>query len=365
MLDLIDIVVGTRPNFVKAAALIHELNRKKKGLWKFNYRIVHTGQHYDDNLSNVFFSQLGIPEPDVNLSVGSGSQAKQTADIMVAYENLLFEKKSSLCVVFGDVNSTVAAALVAKKMLIKVAHIEAGIRSRDQTMPEEINRIVTDSITDYFFTTTEQASTNLRESGVAADRVFFVGNTMIDTLLTNVARFSKPVFFDSLKLLEKKYILLTLHRPANVDDPIKLAKILNTIMQAANGIPILFVVHPRTRHTINSISTVPSAIKMVEAQPYLNFNFLLKNAHVVISDSGGVSEEATVLDVPCLTMRNSTERPETVVQGTNELVGDDEGALIDALHKIHSGNWKSGVVPKLWDGKAAKRICEILETLKF
>lgn len=361
---LLDLIVGARPNFMKIAPIIHEIDRRQKSGGVLNYRLVHTGQHYDRNMSGYFFDDLGIPEPHVNLNAGSGTQAEQTAGIMLGYERLLAESKPDLCIVVGDVTSTMACAIVARKMLVPVAHVEGGIRSGDMTMPEEINRIVTDSITDYFFTTSVTANENLRKSGVSDDRIFFVGNTMIDTLLASRPRFVRPEIWERLGLSDKKYIVLTLHRPNNVDDPANLRALLEEIIKEAKGIPVVFPVHPRTRKVMQGIDLVGgSAVCMADPMGYLQFNYLVERALVVITDSGGITEETTVMGVPCMTLRNSTERPETVTTGTNELLGTNPDAIAPAMQKLLSGNWKKGSIPPLWDGHTAERIIEIVITL--
>ncbi len=357
MTFLIDLIVGARPNFMKVAPIIRAL----EGHNRLRYRLVHTGQHYDTRMSGSFFDQLGIPAPDVNLEVGSGSHAQQTAAIMVKYEGLLLESRSSACVVFGDVNSTMACAIVAQKLGIPVAHVEAGIRSGDWSMPEEINRLVTDAISNWFFTTSELASENLRRAGAADDRIHFVGNTMIDTLLVNLDRLRPPGFAANMALRSNEYLVLTLHRPSNVDDPANLETILRTVAAGAQGRPVVFPVHPRTANTIRALSGLPSEIVVVDPQPYLEFNWLVQNAKAVVTDSGGITEEATVLGVPCMTIRTTTERPETVTIGTNELIGTDPAALARALVHLFEGKWKAGGIPDKWDGKAAIRIIEALD----
>lgn len=373
----ITIVAGARPNFMKIAPIIHAIESRKPkvesqksgGTDIIEYRLVHTGQHYDKKLSGTFFEELNIPAPDVNLEAGSGTQAEQTAAIMVAFEKELIANPTDLVIVVGDVTSTMACSITAKKLCTRVAHIEAGIRSFDLTMPEEINRMVTDSITDMFFTTSQVANENLRKAGVAEEKIFFVGNVMIDTLLANFSRLKKPAIFDTLKLLPKKYIMLTLHRPANVDDPECLAELLNAILDNADDYPVIFPVHPRTRKVINDFSpevlkscglAVPASIHLTEPMGYLEFNYLVKNAFAVITDSGGITEETTVMGVPCMTLRNSTERPETCTVGTNELLGTDPAAIKPAMQKLFAGQWKKGGIPEKWDGHAAERIVEVL-----
>jgi UDP-N-acetylglucosamine 2-epimerase (non-hydrolysing) len=362
---LIDIIAGARPNFMKVATIIRALTSRQESGGNLRYRLVHTGQHYDSRLSGTFFDQLGIPLPDVNLEVGSGTQAEQTAAIMVRYEKLLMEKPAQLCLVVGDVTSTMACAIAAQKLLTPVAHVEAGIRSGDWSMPEEINRMVTDSISNWYFTTSEYANENLRKAGIDEDRIFFVGNTMIDTLLENLERLQQPAFWNDYGLVAGNYLVMTLHRPTNVDDPQKLSKILSAIQDNCRGLPIVFPVHPRTAKTIKNtgISSGVRQLHLVEPQPYLEFNYLVKHAKAVITDSGGVTEETTVMGIPCITMRNSTERPETVSQGTNELIGSDPLNLANALNTLFDGKWKQGFIPPLWDGKTGERIVSLLEKL--
>ncbi|MDF1561356.1 MAG: UDP-N-acetylglucosamine 2-epimerase (non-hydrolyzing), partial [Bacteroidales bacterium] len=290
---LLDLIVGARPNFMKIAPIIREIERRRVNNENIKYRLVHTGQHYDRNMSGSFFEELDIPEPDVNLNVGSGTQAEQTSCIMVGYEKLMMQQKPDLCIVVGDVTSTMACAIAAKKMLVPVAHVEGGIRSGDMTMPEEINRIVTDSITDYFFTTSETANENLRKSGVSDDRIFFVGNTMIDSLLFSRPRFRKPSIWDELQLAEKGYIVLTLHRPNNVDDPVNLQRLLDEIINSSGGLPVVFPVHPRTRKVLGSSADSLESRKLHLTEPlgYLEFNYLVERAKAVITDSGGITEE--------------------------------------------------------------------------
>ncbi len=363
MSTLIDIIAGARPNFMKIAPIIAALKQRAERGGSLRYRLIHTGQHYDARMSGDFFTQLGIPEPDVNLEVGSGTQGEQTAAIMVRYERLLLESPPSLCLVVGDVTSTMACAIAAQKLRIRVAHVEAGIRSGDWTMPEEINRMVTDSITNYFFTTSEHANKNLRSAGILEDRIFFVGNTMIDTLLRNLPRLRKPTFFDDLGLSEGNYIVTTLHRPANVDGTDGLATLLAAIGAGSRTMPVVFPVHPRTEKTLRDISALPANIFAVEPQPYLEFIWLVKNAAAVVTDSGGITEEATVLGIPCMTLRDNTERPETVELGTNELIGTDPSALAPAFEMLFAGAWKKGKAPPLWDGQTAPRIVAALERI--
>ncbi len=362
-MKLIDIIAGARPNFMKIAPIIRAMEASQAVGGPLRHRLVHTGQHYDARMSGDFFVQLGIPRPDVNLEVGSGSQAEQTAAIMVRYEKLLLEARSDLCLVVGDVTSTMACAIAAQKLWVPVAHVEAGIRSGDWNMPEEINRMVTDAITNYFFTTSEVANANLRRAGVDEERIFFVGNTMIDTLLANMDRLQPPSFWDERALQPYGYFVVTLHRPANVDDQAGFSRLIGAIATATRGLPVLFPVHPRTAKTLREVDAVPPNIRLVEPQPYLEFNYLVKNAKAVITDSGGITEEATVMGVPCITLRDSTERPETVTIGTNELIGTDPAALKPVLDRLFAGQWKKGGIPELWDGRTGKRIVAVLEKI--
>lgn len=357
---LIDIIAGARPNFMKIAPIIEAIKKSQSKGSSLNYRLIHTGQHYDKKMSGSFFEELGIPDPDVNLGAGGGSQAEQTAAIMIGYEKLLAEKPSDLCLVVGDVTSTMACSIVAKKANLKVAHVEAGIRSGDLSMPEEINRLVTDAISDYFYTTSEIANANLRKSGVSDEKIIFVGNTMIDTLLKNLPKLKKPTLFDENNLSEKNYFVLTLHRPANVDGEEKLKELLNEIIEHSKGLPIIFPVHPRTQKNLENLGIQANNLIFTEPMGYLEFNYLVKHAKAVITDSGGITEETTVLNVPCITLRDNTERPETIIIGTNELIGTNPKNIKPALGKLFNGNWKKGGIPELWDGKAAERIVEHL-----
>ncbi|MEZ5960564.1 MAG: UDP-N-acetylglucosamine 2-epimerase (non-hydrolyzing) [Hyphomonadaceae bacterium] len=363
MTILVDIIAGARPNFMKIAPIVRAIEARQAAGSALRYRLVHTGQHYDAAMSGDFFTQLGIPEPHLNLEVGSASQAEQTAAIMVRYERLLLEGRSQLCLVVGDVTSTMACAIAAQKLCVPVAHVEAGIRSGDWTMPEEINRMVTDAITNWFFTTSEIANSNLRRAGIEDDRIFFVGNTMIDTLLHHRAQFRKASFFDDFGLEPGRYLVVTLHRPANVDRGDGFTRLLQAIGSGARELPVVFPVHPRTAKTLREIGDVPANIKLVDPQPYLEFNYLVENAKAVITDSGGITEETTVMGVPCITLRDSTERPETVTVGTNELIGTDPAALPPVLERLFAGKWKKGAIPEMWDGKTAPRIVAALETL--
>ncbi len=359
----IDLIAGARPNFMKIAPIIDALNAAQSQGGHLRFRLIHTGQHYDRAMSGSFFEELGIPDPDINLEVGSGTQAEQTAAIMVNYEKVLAKDKSQLCLVVGDVTSTMACSIVARKMGIPVAHVEGGIRSNDWTMPEEINRVVTDSITNWFFTTSETANDNLRRAGVAAERIFFVGNTMIDTLLKHASWLRPPACWNALGLKSNDYFVVTLHRPANVDGEQQLLGLLRAIAQGTQGLPVVFPVHPRTAKNLRDAGQTLPSLHYVDPLGYLEFNYLVKHARGVITDSGGITEETTVLGVPCLTLRDNTERPETVTIGTNELIGTDPAKLAPALQRLMAGQWKKGAIPPLWDGKTAERIVEQLEKL--
>lgn len=362
----ITLVVGARPNFMKIAPIIRAIqvrNAHPATEERIVYRLVHTGQHYDRQLSKVFFEELGIPSPDVNLCVGSGSHASQTAAIMVRFERELIEHRPDLVLVVGDVTSTMACAITAKKLCVDVAHVEAGIRSDDRTMPEEINRILTDAICDHFFTTTEWASANLLGAGVAPERIHLVGNTMIDTLLANEKRLRKPALWQEHGLEPSGFLVLTLHRPANVDEESKFGLLLREILKGSKGLPVVFPVHPRTAQMLDQMKLPPANLILTEPQGYLEFNYLVKYARGVITDSGGVTEETTVMGVPCITLRDTTERPETVSIGTNELVGADLNRLARLMEKMVGSHWKKGGIPSLWDGHSSERIVSKLGEL--
>ncbi|MDG1275894.1 MAG: UDP-N-acetylglucosamine 2-epimerase (non-hydrolyzing) [Algoriphagus sp.] len=354
------IVAGARPNFMKIAPIIHQLQKKQKEGFDVNFRLVHTGQHYDKKMSGDFFEQLNIPEPDANLGGGGGTQAEQTAAIMVAFEKELLVNRPDIVLVVGDVTSTLACSIAAKKLQIDVAHVEGGIRSGDLTMPEEINRMVTDSITDHFFTTSEIANTNLRKSGFAEEKIHYVGNTMIDTLMAQMPRFQKPEgeIFENLE--PGKYFVMTMHRPANVDQEHKLKAMIDAILEGTKGLPIIFPVHPRTAKNLQSLGIDAPNLLMSDPLGYLEFNYLVKNAKGVITDSGGITEEASVMNVPCVTLRDNTERAETIHLGTNELAGTDPTKLKPYLEKIMAGTWKQYQGIPMWDGKTAERIVDIL-----
>ena len=428
----ITLIAGARPNFMKIAPLIkaiEQFNEQKVESGKaeslrgreevesqeISYRLVHTGQHYDKNMSDTFFEELGIPAPDTNLGCGGGTQAEQTAAIMVAFEKELIAHPADIVLVVGDVTSTMACSIVAKKLNTRVCHVEAGIRSWDLSMPEEINRMVTDSLADYMFTTSEVANRNLQRMGaelmlndeclmlngdaslnggevlnvrcqmsdvgcqMAEDkyayervpqRVWYVGNVMIDTLLANRARFRQPEVWNTLALQEKQYIVMTMHRPANVDEENHLRAMMEQIVDNAHGLPIVFPIHPRTAKLFYNLWGDEEALAkrfpnlhIVEPLGYLEFNYLVERAKAVVTDSGGITEETTVMGVPCITLRDNTERPETCTVGTNELIGTNPVAIKPALDKLFAGAWKKGGVPALWDGHTAERIIAILAGL--
>ena len=424
----ITLIAGARPNFMKVAPIIKAIKAAQTAGKDMHYRLVHTGQHYDKNMSDTFFEELGIPAPDVNLGCGGGTQAEQTAHIMVAFEKELLEHPTDLVLVVGDVTSTMACSIVAKKLNTKVCHVEAGIRSWDLTMPEEINRMVTDSLADYMFTTSEVANRNLVRQGAllvesgemrvessskveggkslpedkyaferVPQKVWHVGNVMIDTLLANRARFRKPEVWDELGLKPQEFIVMTMHRPANVDEENHLRAMMEQIIDNVHGLPVIFPIHPRTAKLFYNLwkptsdivlrTTTGSPIEqssspingrevcedsedilakrfpnlhIVEPMGYLEFNYLVERAKAVVTDSGGITEETTVMGVPCITLRDNTERPETCTVGTNELIGTKPEAIKPALDKLFAGEWKKGAIPELWDGHAAERIISIL-----
>lgn len=393
---LITLIAGARPNFMKIAPLIQTIQKAEQSGKNIHYRLVHTGQHYDKNMSDTFFEELGIPMPDVNLGCGGGTQAEQTAHIMMAFEQDLMKNPTDLVLVVGDVTSTMACSIVAKKLNTKVCHVEAGIRSWDLSMPEEINRMVTDALADYMFTTSQVANKNLVMAGAQlmnnttltpqntaqhyttlpeeqyafprnSQRVWWVGNVMIDTLLKNRARFRRPAVYDELKLLEKNYVVMTMHRPANVDEEAHLKALMEQIINNVHGLPIIFPIHPRTAKIFYNLWGDESTLKalfpnlhIVDPMGYLEFNYMVEHAKVVVTDSGGITEETTVMGVPCITLRDNTERPETCTIGTNKLIGTRPEAIKPALDLLFAGQWQQGTIPPLWDGHTAERIVEIL-----
>jgi len=356
----ITIIAGARPNFMKVAPIIHEIQRRKADGVDINYSLVHTGQHYDRKMSSDFFEQLSIPEPDANLNAGGGTQAEQTGAIMIRFEKYLLRHSTDLVLVVGDVTSTMACAITAQKLNIKVAHIEAGIRSNDWSMPEEINRLVTDAISSYFFTTSDVANANLKMSGYSDEKIFYVGNCMIDTLLANRQRFIQPSIWKDLGLREKGYIMMTLHRPGNVDEASKLKELMNEIINNTQEMPLVFPVHPRTKKMLDELGIAHKRLHMVDSMTYLEFNYLIERSFAVVTDSGGITEETTVMGVPCLTLRDNTERPETITVGTNELIGTNPNNIAPAMKTLFAGDWKKGGIPELWDGKTAGRIVQKL-----
>lgn len=357
----IDLIAGARPNFIKIAPIIDAIRKQQKTGKDIQYRLIHTGQHYDRLMSSKFFEQLHIPTPDIDLKARGETHAELTSAIITRYEQVLQQKRPDLVLVVGDVNSTMACAITAKKMNnIPLAHVESGIRSGDLTMPEEINRIVTDSITDYFFTTTPSATRNLMQMGIDKENIYFVGNTMIDTLLKHMPRFHKPEIWDQAKLQAKKYIVLTMHRPSNVDNDEKLQSLLDAIIEASNGLPIVFPVHPRTAKSLQHIVINAPNLYLTEPLGYLEFNYLVKHSRLVITDSGGITEETTVMNVPCISLRDNTERPETCTIGTCQLIGSNPEAIFPAFEQLNNGEWQQGRIPELWDGKTSERIIDTL-----
>ena len=414
---LITLIAGARPNFMKIAPLIKAIQKAHAEGKDIHYRLVHTGQHYDKNMSDTFFEELGIPMPDVNLGCGGGTQAEQTANIMVAFERDLMANPTDLVLVVGDVTSTMACSIVAKKLNTRVCHVEAGIRSWDLSMPEEINRMVTDSLADYMFTTSEVANKNLLLQGASLEvrgerlevkgeekgkddiqasrliaslphnlpvleeeqyafkrnvqRVWWVGNVMIDTLLANRARFRRPAVYDELGLQEKNYVVMTMHRPANVDEEQHLKALMEQIITNVHNLPIIFPIHPRTAKIFynlwgneEQLAQLFPNLHIVAPMGYLEFNYLVEHAKVVVTDSGGITEETTVMGVPCITLRDNTERPETCTIGTNRLIGTNPQAVKPALDALFAGEWQPGAIPPLWDGHTAERIVEILYGLE-
>lgn len=357
------LVAGARPNFMKIAPLM-EAMRKQPAIRPM---LVHTGQHYDEAMSDLFFRQLDIPEPDINLEVGSGSHAVQTAEIMKRFEQVLLKQHADCVLVVGDVNSTIACGLVAVKMGVKLVHVEAGLRSFDRSMPEEVNRILTDSISDLLFCSEQSGVDNLRREGIPIDTIHFVGNVMIDTLISHRAAAQKSTVLADLGLKPKDYSVLTLHRPSNVDDAATLGRLIQTLIQISKDMPIVFPIHPRTRQRLASGLPDCESIflqanwRVTEPLGYLEFLKLMSEARLVLTDSGGIQEESTVLNVPCLTLRESTERPVTIALGTNHLVGTDPDRILRAYREVISGNARPHHIPPGWDGHAAERIVKVIE----
>ncbi len=353
-------VVGARPNFMKVAPL-HRAFQKYKS--EVKHLICHTGQHYDHNMSKIFFEDLEMPKPDFYLGIGSGSHSEQTARIMIEFEKVLISEKPDLVIVVGDVNSTIACSLVASKLLIKVAHVEAGLRSFDRTMPEEINRLLTDAIADYLFVTEKSGIENLKNEGVQSEKIFFTGNVMIDSLVYFIPKADKSSILKDLNLDSSNFIVITMHRPSNVDSKEYLEKFSSTLSKLADKRKVVFPVHPRTKRNLNEFGLnnhKNDNLLLIDPIGYIDFLALLKNAGLIITDSGGIQEESTFLGIQCLTVRENTERPVTVEVGTNQLIGTNLRNVEDAALSILNGNKKSGRIPELWDGKAAERIAGFL-----
>ena len=356
-------VVGARPNFMKIGPLVAAFGQRPA----VESVLVHTGQHYDERMSRLFFEQLAIPRPDVNLDVGSASHAVQTAEIMKRFEPVVVERGPDLVLVVGDVNSTIACALVAAKLGVPVAHVEAGLRSFDRSMPEEINRVLTDAISDFLFVTEASGLRNLRGEGVPDEKVHFVGNVMIDTLLGNLEKARASRVLDDLGLQPRRYAAMTLHRPSNVDDPETLARLMTIVRRMAEDLPVVFPVHPRTRRNLHAAGLVPEegaqrlgGVRLVEPLGYLDFLRLMADARLVLTDSGGIQEETTILKVPCLTLRENTERPVTVEVGCNQIVGTDPERILAAYRQVMASETFTCGTPEKWDGRAAERIADIL-----
>lgn len=358
------LVAGARPNFMKIAPLWREL---KKFPSQFSSYVIHTGQHYDYEMSHIFFKNLGLPQPHFHLGVGSASHATQTAKIMVRFEKVVCQQMPDIVVVVGDVNSTLACSLVSAKLKVPLAHVEAGLRSFDREMPEEINRVVADTLSDYLFTTCEDANQNLRREGIPQEKIFFVGNVMIDTLLSLKREAQRRNTWKSFGLKKKGYALLTLHRPENVDKKEVFVNILEAFREIGNHIPIIFPIHPRAAKQVEKFklrryfsSKTNSGIYSFKPLGYIDFLNLMCNSKFVLTDSGGIQEETTVLNIPCLTLRENTERPVTVKQGTNIVVGSDSHRIVKEATRIINGKGKKGKTPPLWEGKAAQRIVKVL-----
>ncbi|MBN1316615.1 MAG: UDP-N-acetylglucosamine 2-epimerase (non-hydrolyzing) [Anaerolineales bacterium] len=354
-------VVGARPNLMKIAPLVAEMKKYSD----INQILLHTGQHYDEKMSQVFFDQLGIPRPDIYLGVGSGSHAEQTARVLLAFEQVLIDNTPDVILVVGDVNSTLACSITAAKLGIPVAHVEAGLRSFDRSMPEEINRILTDMLSEYLFTTSRDANENLIKEGISTEKIFFVGNVMIDTLNKHRAQAKKLNTPKNLGVSPGEYALLTLHRPSNVDEPAIFSEIIDALVVIQNELPILFPAHPRTLKRIKEFGFIErlsdaANLQIIEPLGYLEFLDLMMHARLVLTDSGGIQEETTILNVPCLTIRENTERPITITEGTNFLAGTDKQSIIENARKIIAGKGRTGKIPELWDGNAAKRIVQVL-----
>jgi UDP-N-acetylglucosamine 2-epimerase (non-hydrolysing) len=357
----ITVIVGARPNFMKAAPVLKEIQKHPDSLSAF---LIHTGQHYDHNLSKLFFEDLGMPNPDLYLGVGSGSHAEQTAKIMVELEKVMMKERPELVMVFGDVNSTLAGALVASKLGVPLSHVEAGLRSFNKAMPEEINRMVADCLADYLFVTEKSGTENLLREGVNPKKIIFVGNTMIDSLVGNLGAAQKSGILDQLSLKPRGYTVLTLHRPSNVDDITILSNLLEVISTIGRRIPVVFPCHPRTRKELGEFGLLDKidkdAIRIIEPLGYLDFLKLQSESKFVLTDSGGIQEETTYLGIPCITLRENTERPITAELGTNIITGIDPGKIVSAANSILDGKMKESRIPELWDGKAARRIVNFI-----
>jgi UDP-N-acetylglucosamine 2-epimerase (non-hydrolysing) len=358
----IDLIVGARPNYMKVAPVYRALQKYPS---EFSVRLIHTGQHYDEKMSDIFFRELEMPKPDIFLGVGSGRHGEQTGKIMTLYEKVLIAKNADLVLVVGDVNSTLACALTAVKVHIQVGHIEGGLRSRDWRMPEEINRVVTDRISDFLFTTCRDADNNLLQEGISPQKIHFVGNTMIDSLYYYLPKVKDLPVLAQYNLLQHKYVLVTLHRPSNVDEVKVLKVIFDTLGTISEIRPVLFPIHPRTKKMLDAfeIETLTEKfprLKLIEPLGYLDFLKLQKEAALVLTDSGGIQEETTVLGIPCLTLRENTERPITVTVGTNEIVGQDPVKILQRAQAILKGESGRGKIPELWDGHSAERIVEVI-----
>ncbi|HET6384472.1 MAG TPA: UDP-N-acetylglucosamine 2-epimerase (non-hydrolyzing) [Armatimonadota bacterium] len=350
-------VVGARPNYMKIAPIVHALDRR--GLAHF---LVHTGQHYDENMSRVLFEELELPKPDVYLGVGSDTHARQTARVMMDFEKVCQDRRPDLVMVAGDVNSTLAAALTAAKLGIPVGHVEAGLRSSDRTMPEELNRIVTDHLSEMLFTTEESGNENLRREGIPDEWIHFVGNCMVDTLLRRREAAVSGAPWKEFELSPGGYALLTLHRPSNVDVKVTLQSLMRAIAAVAARLPVLFPVHPRTRNRMMEWEIAPpDGVQLCDPLSYLTFLGLMAKAQLVLTDSGGIQEETTVLDVPCLTLRRNTERPITITCGTNQLTEPEPQALVRSLERIRAGDWPKNRRPPLWDGRASERVVDVIQ----
>jgi UDP-N-acetylglucosamine 2-epimerase (non-hydrolysing) len=360
MTKLIYLVAGARPNFMKIAPLIQEFKKEN-----IKFKLIHTGQHYDYNMSKIFFDDLGIPEPDIYLGIGSGTHAVQTAKIMIEFEKIMIKEEPLLVVVVGDVNSTIACALVAKKLHNKVAHIEAGLRSFDMKMPEEVNRLLTDQISDFLFTTEKSAALNLKSEGINADKVFFVGNIMIDTLIMNLEKAKKLNLLEKYNLKKNDYALITLHRPSNVDTKENLEKLLKILKFLNEKVKIFFPIHPRTKKNLEKFDLEKEVkdLNIILSNPvgYLEFLNLILNSKLILTDSGGIQEEASYLKIPILTARESTERPITVDEGTNVIIGNDLVKAKKYIEEIFSNQYKQGKSIEKWDGQTAKRIVRIFK----